>query len=67
MVNLGASFMPCMSAVAGRVRTDMLRNQAHSISAEESVAGQLSVLQNAATFTELNGRFLSYTGEEVPW
>lgn len=45
----------------------MLRDTRFSISPEESVTGQLKVLEGVEAFTELNGKFLAYTGEEAPW
>eukprot|EP00878_Enallax_costatus_P037327 GHUV01042151.1.p1 GENE.GHUV01042151.1~~GHUV01042151.1.p1 ORF type:complete len:192 (+),score=45.44 GHUV01042151.1:251-826(+) len=48
----------------GFVATDMTANIPGGISTVESVAGQLKVLEDGRP---LNGKFYSYTGEELPW
>jgi NAD(P)-dependent dehydrogenase (short-subunit alcohol dehydrogenase family) len=48
----------------GWVKTDMGGPNAH-ITSEESVTGMLKVLD--ALTMEDTGKFLSYTGEEIPW
>lgn len=63
----GAQRSCSCSCCAGRVLTDMLIDSRFSISPQESVTGQLKVLEGAEPFTELNGKFLTYTGEVAPW
>jgi hypothetical protein len=47
---------------AGYVATDMTAGHAGTIPATESVAGQLKLLQDGRS---LNGKFYSYTGDEL--
>jgi hypothetical protein len=49
---------------AGYVATDMTAGQPGTIPVTESIAGQLKVLQDGRP---LNGKFYSYTGEELPF
>jgi hypothetical protein len=38
-----------------------------SIPTSESVTAQLKTLEGAEPVQALNGKFFSYTGEELPW
>lgn len=48
----------------GYVATDATKGHTGTISTEESVEGSLKVLQDGR---DLNGKFYSYTGDELPW
>jgi hypothetical protein len=52
---------------AGAVRTDMNPRWDLSIPTSESVTAQLKILEGAEPVQSLNGKFYSYTGEELPW
>ncbi len=49
---------------AGYVATDMTAGQVGTISTRDSVAGQLALLEDGRL---LNGKFYSYTGDELPF
>lgn len=51
----------------GAVRTDMNPRWDLSIPTSESVTAQLKILEGAEPVQSLNGKFYSYTGEELPW
>jgi NAD(P)-dependent dehydrogenase (short-subunit alcohol dehydrogenase family) len=61
---LGAEGFVCLALHPGWVRTDMGGAEA-PLSAEESVAGMLRVIDGAGP--EHNGAFLDHRGETLPW
>eukprot|EP00882_Tetradesmus_deserticola_P003546 GHRQ01003754.1.p1 GENE.GHRQ01003754.1~~GHRQ01003754.1.p1 ORF type:complete len:251 (+),score=81.52 GHRQ01003754.1:491-1243(+) len=51
----------------GAVNTDMNPRHDLGIPTAESVTAQLKILEGAEPVQSLNGKFYSYTGEELPW
>jgi len=63
-LELGPSGVVCMAFHPGWVRTDMGGKEA-DIDVRESVTGMRRVI--AAANQSHNGKFLNYTGEQIPW
>ncbi len=61
---LGADGIICVVFHPGWVQTDMGGANA-PLSVEDSVRGLLEVMDGLTTAD--NGRFLNYSGEEIPW
>jgi hypothetical protein len=64
---LATTSVAAAAVTSGAVQTDMNPRWDVSIPTSESITAQLKILEGAEPVQSLNGKFYSYTGEELPW